>query len=77
MSELDGNSSADEQTEQTEILIDRRKVVGEALTRFAKYTAPAMLVVLMSSGRAKAVPPAVRVTNTVGTRGPVKRTPAQ
>jgi len=47
MSEPVDRSSADE---QTEILIDRREVVGEAVTRFAKYTAPAMLAVLISTG---------------------------
>ena len=54
MSEPSHDGSADQQIEQTEMLIGRREVVGEALTRFAKYTAPAMLVVLMSSAGAKA-----------------------
>ena len=57
MSEPNDHGSADEHTEQTEMCIGRREVVGEALIRFAKYTAPAMLVVLMSSAGAKAVPP--------------------
>ena len=51
MSEPIDRGSADE---QTEILIGRREVVGEGLKRFAKYTAPAMLVVLMSTPEAKA-----------------------
>ena len=55
MSEPNDDGSA-EHTEQTETLIGRREVVGEALTRFAKYTAPAMLVVLMSSSVGKATP---------------------
>ena len=46
MSEPVDRGSAEE---QPEILIDRREVVGEAVTRFAKYTAPVMLAVLMSS----------------------------
>ena len=54
MSKPDDHGSADEHTEQTETLIGRREVVGEALMRFAKYTAPAMLVVLMSSSEGKA-----------------------
>jgi hypothetical protein len=54
MSEPTHSGSADEHTEQTEMLIDRREVVGEALTRFAKYTAPAMLVALMSASAGKA-----------------------
>jgi hypothetical protein len=49
MSEPNNHSPADEHAGQTEMLIGRREVVGEALTRFAKYTAPAMLVVLMSA----------------------------
>jgi hypothetical protein len=52
MSEPADRSSA-ENTEQT-TLVGRREVVGEALTRFAKYTAPAMLVMLMSSNGGKA-----------------------
>jgi hypothetical protein len=55
MSELDGHSPAGEHTEQTEILIGRREVVGEAVTRLAKYTAPAMLVMLMSTTSGHAV----------------------
>ena len=39
--------------EQPETLIDRREVVGEAVTRFAKYTAPAMLAVLISTSASK------------------------
>jgi hypothetical protein len=55
MSEPVDRSSADEHTEQPEVLIARREVVGEGLMRFAKYTAPAMLAVLMStSGKATA-----------------------
>ena len=50
MSEPVDRSSADE---QTETLIDRREVVGEAVTRFAKYTAPAMLAVLISTSTSK------------------------
>jgi hypothetical protein len=56
MSEPNDCNSADEGAEQTEMLIDRREVVGEAVLRFAKYTAPAMLVVLMSATDGKAVP---------------------
>jgi hypothetical protein len=57
MSEPNHSGSADEHTEQTETLIARREVVGEGLMRFAKYTAPVMLAVLMSSAeKAKAVP---------------------
>jgi hypothetical protein len=49
-------SSADERPEQSEMLVDRREVTGEAVKLFAKYTAPAMLVALMaSSGKAIAV----------------------
>jgi hypothetical protein len=54
MSEPNHDGSADQHIEQTEMLIGRREVVGETLMRFAKYTAPAMLVVLMSSAGAKA-----------------------
>jgi hypothetical protein len=55
MSEPNDCDSADEHAEQTEVLVGRREVVGEALTRFAKYTAPVMLAVLMStSGKATA-----------------------
>jgi hypothetical protein len=46
MSEPVDRGSSDE---QTEILIYRREVIGEAVTRFAKYTAPAMLAVLIST----------------------------
>jgi hypothetical protein len=53
MSELD-RDSADEPAEQSEMLIGRREVLGESLMRFAKYTAPAMLVVLMSTTDGKA-----------------------
>jgi hypothetical protein len=56
MSEPNHSGSADEHTEQTETLIARREVVGEGLMRFAKYTAPVMLAVLMSTAGAKAVP---------------------
>ena len=45
----DDRDSADEHTEQTE-LVGRR----EAVARFAKYTAPVMLAVLMSSTDGKA-----------------------
>jgi len=58
MSEPIDSGSADEHTEQTETLIGRREVVGEAVMRFAKYTAPAMLIVLMSTTDGKAVCPA-------------------
>jgi hypothetical protein len=54
MSEPNDCGSANERTEQTEVLVGRRQVVGEAVARFAKYTAPAMLVVLMSTAAAKA-----------------------
>jgi hypothetical protein len=54
MSELHDHGSADEHTEQTEMLIGRREVVGEAVMRFAKYTAPVMLAVLMSASQGKA-----------------------
>jgi hypothetical protein len=53
MSEPADRSSADN-TEQPEVLVGRREVVGEALTRFAKYTAPVMLAVLMSTSHGKA-----------------------
>ena len=56
MSEPNHSGSADEHTEQTETLIARREVVGKGLMRFAKYTAPVMLAVLMSTAGAKAVP---------------------
>ena len=57
MSEPKDHASADEHTEQTEMLIGRREVVGEAVMRFAKYTAPVMLAVLISShGKAAATP---------------------
>jgi hypothetical protein len=50
MSEADDHGSANESTEQTEMLGRRA-----ALTRFAKYTAPVMLAVLISaSGSTKA-----------------------
>jgi hypothetical protein len=54
MSEPNDCGSANARTEQSEVLVGRREVVGEAVTRFAKYTAPAMLVVLMSTAAAKA-----------------------
>ena len=56
MSEPKDSNSADERVEQTEVLIGRREVVGEGLKRFAKYTAPAMLAVLILSNQAKATP---------------------
>jgi hypothetical protein len=43
MSELDGKGSVDHSREQEELVSS-----PEALGRFAKYTAPAMLSVLMS-----------------------------
>jgi hypothetical protein len=49
MGEPNDCGSADEHTEQTEVPIGRREVVGEGLTRLAKYTAPVMLAALMSS----------------------------
>jgi hypothetical protein len=49
MSELNDRTSADERPEQSEMLIGRREVVGEAVMRFAKYTAPVMLAALISS----------------------------
>ena len=49
MSELNECASTDERAEQSEMLIGRREVVGEAVMRFAKYTAPVMLAVLISS----------------------------
>jgi hypothetical protein len=53
MSETNDSGSANERAEQTEMLIGRREVVGEGLTRFAKYTAPIMLAALMSSSASK------------------------
>jgi hypothetical protein len=49
MSEPNDRDSADEHTEQTE-MVGRR----EAVKRFAKYTAPAMLAVLISASEGKA-----------------------
>jgi hypothetical protein len=49
MSEPNDRDSADEHAEETE-MVGRR----EAVKRFAKYTAPAMLVVLMSTTEGKA-----------------------
>jgi hypothetical protein len=46
-------NESDKQTDQTEMLIGRREVVGEGLTRLAKYTAPIMLAALMSSSASK------------------------
>jgi hypothetical protein len=51
MSEPNNCHSADGQSEQTE-LVGRR----EAVVRFAKYTAPVMLAVLMSTTAGEAVP---------------------
>jgi hypothetical protein len=51
MSEPNDRDSADERTEQTE-MVGRR----EAVMRFAKYTAPVMLAVLMSTTDGKAGP---------------------
>jgi hypothetical protein len=47
----DDHDSADEHTEQTE-LVGRR----EAVARFAKYTAPVMLAALISTSGAHAGP---------------------
>jgi hypothetical protein len=56
MREPDNRSSADDRAAQSEKFVDRREATGEAVKLFAKYTAPAMLVVLMaSSGKAIAV----------------------
>ncbi len=52
MSEADARSSVNEGTEQTKELVNQGR--REALTRFAKYTAPAMLAVLMSTTEGKA-----------------------
>jgi hypothetical protein len=48
MSELDDRDSADERTEETE-MVGRR----EAVKRFAKYTAPIMLAALVSTSGSK------------------------
>jgi hypothetical protein len=50
MSEPEGKVSVDENAEKTEDLVGRREAIG----RFAKYTAPAMLAVLMSTKSATA-----------------------
>jgi len=52
MSEPVDRGSADEQTEG---LIGRREVVGEGVMRLAKYTAPAMLAVLIATSAGKPV----------------------
>jgi hypothetical protein len=52
MSEFGAGGSAGHGVEQTEERIDLER--REALTRLAKYTAPAMLVVLMSASRGAA-----------------------
>jgi hypothetical protein len=52
------DGSADEHTKQTE-MVGRR----EAVVRFAKYTAPVMLAVLISASTGK---PAVTVTGPPG-----------
>jgi hypothetical protein len=49
VSKADINDSAQDGAEQTEALVGRR----EALTRFVKYTPPAMLGVLISAGVSK------------------------
>jgi hypothetical protein len=53
MSKADIDGSVHDGAEQTETLIGRREVVGEGLTRLAKYTAPIMLAALMSSSVSK------------------------
>jgi hypothetical protein len=45
-------AEANDSTEQTKERIDVDR--GEALSRLAKYTAPAMLAVLMAASRAEA-----------------------
>jgi hypothetical protein len=46
MSESDAHGSADEGAEQTEELVNQGR--RDALTHFAKYTAPAVLAMLLS-----------------------------
>jgi len=48
---------SDKHTDQTEMLIGRREVVGEGLTRLAKYTAPVMLAALISATNKTAASP--------------------
>jgi hypothetical protein len=50
MSKADDGRSADEAGEHIEERVDESR--REALTRFAKYTAPAMLALLLSSKQA-------------------------
>jgi hypothetical protein len=52
MSKSDSQDAADQGAEQTEELVNRRK----AVVRFAEYTAPVMLAVLVSTSEGKAVP---------------------
>ncbi len=47
MSKRDNHSAAEEGAEQSNELVNQGR--REALTRFAKYTAPAMLAVLVST----------------------------
>jgi hypothetical protein len=54
MSEFGNSGSAGHDVEQSDERIDLGR--REALTRLAKYTAPAMLVVLMSASRGAATP---------------------
>jgi hypothetical protein len=53
MSEVDARGSADKGAEQTEESIDQGR--REALTRLARYTAPAMLAVLTSRAAAQGI----------------------
>ncbi len=50
MSKPNNHGAADDGAEQTDELVNRRKAVA----RFAAYTAPAMLAVLMSTREGKA-----------------------
>jgi hypothetical protein len=68
MSEPDNSRSAGERAEQPEILVDRREVTGEAVKRFAKYTAPAMLVALMASS-GKAIAQSLAPSHPIGGTG--------
>jgi hypothetical protein len=54
MDKADGNGSADNGTEQTDETINQSR--REALSRFAKYTAPAMLGLLLSGQHGVAAP---------------------
>ncbi len=55
MSKPNSHGATDDCAEQTDELVNRRNAVA----RFAAYTAPAMLAVLMSTREGKAVAPAV------------------